>query len=154
MKKTFRSARRFAALAVATLALGLSACSDDDHGHEVEVDFMRITVGAQEVTVNSTGAVTGGTLSLSQNVATDVSVEFLDAAMADALEEHADDFQVTITPGAGITFARTGPFAGTLTGTSVGVVSVSFSLLHIEEAHEDFGPFPVNITVNAPPVAK
>lgn len=139
--------RRLAALAAAALAI--TACSSSEEAHEVEVDFMRITVGTSTATVNSTGAVTG-TLSIPQGAATAVSVEFLDAAMADALAEHADDFQVTVTPAAGITFARTGPFAGTLTGSAAGTVAVSFALLHIEENHEDFGPFPVNITVTAP----
>ncbi len=144
--------RRLAALAV--VALALTACKDNDDAHEVDVDFMRITLGAQTVTVNATGAVTGGTLSLSQGVATNVSVAFLNSSMQDALGEHADDFQVTITPGAGITFARTGPFAGTLTGSTAGTVSVSFALLHIDENHEDFGPFPVNITVTSPPAVQ
>ena len=147
MPQLFRSARRLAAVAIAALAF--TACSSDEDAHEVEVDFMRITANGQVITVNSTGAATG-TISIVSGEATPVTVDFLDAAMADALAEHADDFQVDVTPGAGITFARTGPFAGTLTGSAAGVVSVSFALLHIEENHEDFGPFPVNTRVAAP----
>jgi hypothetical protein len=145
MLKTVSSTRRFAALAVVALSLGVAGCKDED-AHEVEVDFMRISAGAQQIMVNSTGAVTGN-ITINAGVATAVTVQFLDAAMADALTEHADEFQVNVTPAAGVTFTRTGPFSGTLTGTSAGVRSVSFSLLHIEEDHEDFGPFPVNITV-------
>ncbi len=147
MLKTVSSTRRFAALALVALSLGVAGCKDDGV-QEVEVDFMRITAGAQQITVNSTGAVTGS-ITINSGVATAVSVQFLDAAMANALVEREADFQVNVTPGSGITFARTGPFAGTLTGTTAGVRSVSFSLLHIEENHEDFGPFPVNITVAA-----
>ena len=145
----FRSARRAALVAVAALALG--ACSEDEHDHEAEVDFMRVTVGAQQVMVNSTGAVTGGPISITSGAATNVTVAFLDAAMADALAEHADDYQANVTTPAGITFTRTGPFTGTLTGTVAGTVNVSFTLFHLEENHEDFGPFPVPVTVTVPP---
>lgn len=148
MLKTFRSSRRFAALAVTALALGLAACSKDEDAYEVEVDFMRITAGAQQLMVNSTGAVTGS-ISISNGVATPITVAFLNGAMADALGVYADDFQVTVTTGTGLTFTRTGPFAGTLTGTLTGASSASFALLHIGENHEDFGPFPVTITVTA-----
>ena len=150
MIRQFRSARRFAVLAASLLALG--ACTTDD-AHEVAVDFMRITVGAQQVTVNSTGAVTGGPISIAAGAATNVSVEFLDASLGDALAEHADEFQASVTPSAGITFTRTGPFAGTLTGSGAGAVNVQFALLHVAENHEDFGPFPVSITVTGATVA-
>jgi hypothetical protein len=150
MMRQFRSARRVAMLAASVLAI--AACTDDEHGHEAEVDFMRITVGAQEVMVNSTGAVTGGPISIVSGAVTAVSVEFLDADMDDALGAHADDYQVNITTPANVTFARTGPFAGTLTGGTVGTNNLAISLFHIEENHEDFGPFNVSVTVTAPPV--
>lgn len=150
MLSQIRPVRRAALVAVAAFALG--ACSENDHDHEAEVDFMRVTVGAQEVMVNSTGAVTGGPIRITSGAATNVTVAFLDAAMADALAEHADDYQVNITAPAGMTFSRTGPFTGTLTGTVTGTVNVSFTLFHIEETHEDFGPFPVPVTVATPPV--
>lgn len=148
MLLSFRSARRAALVAVAALAMG--ACSEDEHDHEVEVDFMRITAGAQQVMVNSTGAVTGGPIALVRNASTNITVAFLDAAMADALDDHADDFQVNITTPAGVTFTRTGPFTGTLVATTAGTYSVGFSLFHIEENHEDFGPFNVSVNVTAP----
>lgn len=152
MLKSLRNSRRFAAVAVASLALGLAGCSSED-AHEVEVDRMVITIGATEYTVNSAGVYVGP-VTLQQGVATNVTVEFLDANLEDALAEHADEFQVEIDPAAGVTFTRTGPFSGTLTGTAAGDVVVSFALLHIEENHEDFGPFPVTITVTAPATAK
>ncbi len=144
MMRQFRSARRFAVLLATAVAMG--ACSTND-AHEVEVDSMRITVGGATVTVNSTGAITGGPLSIAPGVATAVTVSFRDAAGADALVDHADDFQVNISVPAGVTFTRTGPFAGTLTGASAGVRTLQFSLLHIAENHEDFGPFNVPVTV-------
>ncbi len=144
MMRQFRSARRSAVLAATVLALG--ACSDDE-GHEVEVESMRITVGGQVINVNATGAVTGGPIALVNGVGEAVTVEFLDAGGGNALVDHADDFQANITTPAGVTFTRTGPFAGTLTGTAVGTVNVAFELFHIEENHEDFGPFNVQVQV-------
>lgn len=149
MLLSVRAARRVATLSLAALSLGLAGCSNTEDAEEVEVDFMRITLGSQEALVNSTGAVSGA-LSVSNGVATPVTVEFLNAAMADALAARADDFQVQVTPGSGLTFTRTGPFSGTITGSLTGARSASFALLHIEENHEDFGPFPVTITVTAP----
>jgi hypothetical protein len=149
MLSQIRSVRRAALVAVAALAVG--ACSEDEHDHEAEVDFMRVTVGAQQVMVNSTGAVTGGPISVTSGAATAVTVAFLDADMADALAEHADDYQANIAVPAGMTFTRTGPFTGTLTGSVAGTSNVSFTLFHIEENHEDFGPFNVPVTVTVPP---
>lgn len=150
MMRQFRSARRFALLAASAMAL--AACSEEE-AHEVEVDFMRITAGAQTVTVNSTGAVTGGPIALNTGVARSISVAFLAADMtSDALAEHADEFQVSVTVPAGVTFTRTGPFAGTLTASAAGSYNVGFALLHIEENHEDFGPFNVAVSVTAAPV--
>ncbi len=146
--------RRFAAVAALALALVAGACKDsaglDDH--EPEVETMRISVtGGSVVTVSATGVVTG-TLSIPAGTASAITVEFLDAAGQP--DDHVDgtEFQVSVTPAAGVTFARTGPFAGTLTGAAAGVVAVQFGLLHIEENHNDFGPFTVNVTVTPPPV--
>lgn len=150
MLRQFRSFRRAAVLVVAALAT--TACLEDELGHEAEVEFMRITVGAQQVTVNATGAVTGGPISIVSGAATDVSVEFLTAEMTDALAEHADDYQLNVGAPAGMTFTRTGPFAGSITGTVTGTSNVQFSLFHIEESHTDFGAFGVPVTVTAPPV--
>lgn len=148
MVRQFRSARRAALLVASVFAF--AACTDDDHGHEGEVDFMRVTVGAQELMVNATGVVTNGPIILTSGEVTDISVEFLDADMDDALAEHADEYQVNLTAPANVTFARTGPFSGTLTGGTAGSYNVQFSLFHVEENHEDFGPFNVPVTVNAP----
>ena len=63
--------------------------------------------------VTSVGAV-NGTISISQGVATNVTVEFLDATMQDALGDEADEFQVTIVGTGGIKFTRPGPFASVI----------------------------------------
>lgn len=148
----FRSSRRLAAIAVAALALTTAACSDNDDDHHAEVDFMRVTIAGQTpVVVNSVGVATGS-LTISQGVASTVTVEFLDANQQDALGDEADEFQVNVNPGAGITFARTGPFTGTLTGAAAGTVAVSFAMFHLTDQEEEFGPFSVNVVVTPPPV--
>jgi hypothetical protein len=143
--------RRFAALAVAALALSAGACKDSTSPEaEPEVVTMRITpAGGAAVTVNSVGAVSG-TLTVPAAGSRAFTVEFLNAAGQPDPVVDGSTFQVSVTPGAGITFARTGPFAGTLTAGAAGTVAVQFGLLHIEENHNDFGPFTVNVTVAAP----
>ncbi|MBX3173227.1 MAG: hypothetical protein KF709_02380 [Gemmatimonadaceae bacterium] len=140
-------------LAMTALAVFASACKEtvDDHP---EVDAMRITLtGQAPVLVNSSG-VASASLALTQGVTTGLTVEFLDATLQDALVGHADEFQVNVTPDAGITFARTGPFAGTLTATATGDIVVNVAMFHIEDGEEEFGPFPVTITVNPPPTLR
>ncbi len=149
-----RTSRRFAALVVAALSLFAAACKDDADDHHAEVDFMRITItGQPAVTVNSTGT-PSGTLTITQGVATEFTVEFLDANMQDALGDEADEFQVNVAPGAGITFARTGAFTGTLTGSAAGTVAVSFAMFHLADGEEEFGPFDVDVVVTGPPVVR
>jgi hypothetical protein len=148
---TVRISRRFAALVVAALSLSAAACKDDAD-HHAEVDFMRITIAGQPaVTVNSTGT-PSGTLTITQGMAATFTVEFLDATMQDALGDDADEFQVNVAPEAGITFARTGAFTGTLTGAAPGTVAVSFAMFHLEDGEEEFGPFDVDVVVASPPV--
>lgn len=151
MIRQYRAVRRSALLAATALAV--TACTADELGHETEVEFMQVTVGTTTVTVNSTGAVTGGPITMTAESEEAVSVVFLDAEMAEALQEHADDYQVNITTPAQLTFTRTGPFGGTLLSTSAtaGTYNIQVSLFHIEESHVDFGAFGVPITVQLPP---
>lgn len=108
---------------------------------------MRITLAnGTSVTVSETGTVTG-TLTLSAGAATTVTVTFLDDAGAVVTDLPATEYQASVSPNAGITFARTGAFTGTLQGTTAGTVTVRFGLFHIDEQHDDFGPFPVPVTI-------
>lgn len=147
------SRRRFTVLAAALLTLGTGACKDSTAPEEEpEVVTMRITpAGGTAITVGSTGTVTGS-LTVPAGGTRSFTVEFLNAAGQPDPIVDGSTFQVSVTPSAGITFARTGPFAGTLTGGAAGTVAVQFGLLHIEENHNDFGPFTVNVTVTPPPV--
>jgi hypothetical protein len=153
MSKLHATPRRFASLAAAALVLLAGACKDstgvDDQ--EPEVASMRITFATGgTATVSSSGVVTGS-ISIPSGVARSFTVEFLNAMGQPDANVDATEFQVSVTPAAGITFARTGAFAGTITGATAGTFAVQFGLLHIEENHNDFGPFTVNIVVAAPP---
>ena len=142
-----RSSRFLVALALVGFA---GACKDstglDDHEPEVESIRLTFSNGAV-VTITSTGAVTG-TASITAGGARGVTAEFLNAAGQPDDHVTGEEFQLAVTPGTGVTFARTAPFAGTLTaGGTTGTVPVQFGLLHIEENHVDFGPFTVNVSV-------
>lgn len=137
--------RRRAALLL-TAVLFATACLETPVGHEADVAYMRITLDATTVTVNASGEITGGPLTLYSPVATPVSVEFLDAEMNDALADHPDEYQLNVTTPVGVTFTRTGPYAGTLLAGTGGDYTLQFALFHLEEGHEDFGPFDVPIT--------
>jgi len=142
---------RLTSLAVAGLALSAAACKDttDIHHPGEDVVAMRLTItGQPPVTVSNTG-VASGSLTLTNGVGAIVTVEFLNDNNADALGEHAEDYEVFVSPAAGVTFARTGPFTGILTGSTNGAIFVQFGLFHLDEAHLDFGPW--NVTVNVAP---
>lgn len=154
MSRYLMSAGRVIGLATLSAALALTACKEVIDEHGAEVDFLRITLAGQApVIVNATGAVSG-TLSLTQHIATTLTIEFLDATQQDALGDAADEFQANVAPGAGITFTRSGPFTGTLTASATGDITVSVAMFHIEDGEEEFGPFPVTITVSPPPTQR
>ncbi|MGI9629246.1 MAG: hypothetical protein ACR2QM_20655 [Longimicrobiales bacterium] len=135
------------------IALGLvvAACGDDtpmEEEQEPQVATMRLTVGAQTVDVAEDGTVTGGPISIPVGM-TAVSVEFLLASGQPEPLVTAAEFQANVASDdeTTVTFTRTSAFAGMLDGVASGSAVLSFSLFHIEEAHEDFGPFPVSTTV-------
>lgn len=140
------------ALAIAaTFAVG--ACDSDstgpdDHDHAEEVASIRLTVGSQTITIAENGAVTGGPVILTAGGATAISAEFL-ADDGDEVDVHDDDFRLDIEPSntGVVAFARTGAFAGTLSGVAAGQTQVAVSLFHLEENHPDFGPFDVSVSV-------
>jgi hypothetical protein len=137
--------------ALFSVALAFGACSNaTDEGAEPEVVMMRLTVGAHAITVSDNGTVTGGPIAIAASGTVTVSAEFLQAdGTADPLVTSAQ-FQLNVDPAdAGVvTFSRTGAFAGTLTGAGAGSTTIEFSLFHISEGHEDFGPFPVPVEVS------
>jgi hypothetical protein len=137
----------FAALAVLPFAF---ACNDDpaDEGDPAEaVVAMRLTVGSQTITINETGAVTGGPIVLPRGN-TNIAAVFLDAANATVSGLDAEFRLEVTTDNASIAaFSRTSSFAGTLVGAAAGQTVLRFALFHVEENHEDFGFYPVPVTV-------
>lgn len=64
------------------------------------------------------------------------------------MDESTFELAVEIDDESIVTFTRASAFAGTLNKVAAGSTSATFALFHVEEGHEDFGPFPVPITVN------
>jgi hypothetical protein len=139
---------RRTALAAAAVAL-VAACNNSSEPEpEPEVATMRLTIGAQTVDVSDLGVVTGGPIVIAANTA--ISAAWLRAdGTADPLVTAAD-FQLTVVPAntGVVTFTRSSAFAGTLNRVAAGATTIEFSLFHVIEGHEDFGPFDVPITVN------
>lgn len=147
-----RSLRRLAAFALPVLLVA-SACdeSTSPEHDEPEVESMRLVIGSQTVTVTPAG-VTGGPIVLAVGANT-ITATFLNAEGEPDDHVSAAEFQlnVEVLGGAPITFQRstTNPFAGTLTASAtVQGAQLRFALFHIEEQHEDFGPFTVPVNVN------
>jgi hypothetical protein len=143
---------RFVGIALLAGAASLTACEDDPvvEDPEPEVATMRLTIGSQTVDVDDTGAVTGGPIALTTAVNPTISVQWLKAdGTAETLVTSAE-FQLNATPAnaAIVTFTRASAFAGTLDGLTAGSTTIEFSLFHLEEMHEDFGPFDVQVTVS------
>jgi hypothetical protein len=134
--------------------LAAAGCKDSHgpHDHEPDVVTMRLTVGTQVITVSDNGTVTGGPLVL-QVGANTITAAFLGADGQPDEHVTPDEYElkVTVDGGAPIAFTRSqsNPFSGTLTATAtVTGATVRFSLYHIDEGHDDFGPFPVTVNVN------
>lgn len=65
----------------------------------------------------------------------------------------SNDFEIRVAStlggqplSSGISFERTGPFTGIITGLEEDqTVTVYFSLYHLSQSHNDFGPYPLNL---------
>lgn len=150
--------RRALRLGAAVAAISFAtACDDDDPlepGEEPNVEIMQLTLGAQGpigpqvVTVRLGGVVTGGPIRLGLGPRTVTATFFRADGSADP-NVNSTSYELSV---AGLntnvaTFSRTGAFTGTLIGVSNGTTAGRFGLYHRAEMHDDFGPFPVSITV-------
>ena len=141
---------RYAAM---ILALGFAAACDDDDpvepDPEPETATIRLQIGTQTINMaTSNGAITGGPVVITRATATPLSATFLRADGTPDPVVQASTFELRIaTVSGGVTFSRTGAFAGTLTGPTAGAASVSVLLYHLSEQHEEYGPFTMPITV-------
>jgi hypothetical protein len=123
--------RRAAPALFAVLALSLGACdpespTDNDHP---DVGSVRLTVGAQSITVNEAGAQTG-TLTVPVGESS-VAVAWLDSNGAAASFHQVVTMQiVAVGAGTGVSFVSAGTVGGLLTTTSAGAKTVTVRLIH------------------------
>ncbi len=140
MHQTFAFGRTLRAAAALALVGFASACNDSTTPEpEPDVASVRVTVGAQVVTISETGQQTG-TLTIGQGT-TPVAVAWLRADGSPDPVVNSEDFEVRLVAqgSTGISFTPGGPFAGTLNATSAGQKVVQVQLYHLEEAHDEFG---------------
>ena len=147
----FAAARKSSALILSIICLGVgSACKDSTGPADNEPEVVEIKLSFSNggsTLINSTGTVQSGP-TIEPGRSLSFTAQFLDAADTNYFSLSPEKFELTVTPGPGLTFTRTGPFAGTLTaGSSTGTVPVQFGLLHITKNHTDFGPFTLNFRV-------
>lgn len=145
-----RRARVTAVLSL--MALTAAACGDDDPvepGDEADTATIRLQIGTQTVNIaTSNGAVTGGPVTIPASTATPISATFLRSDGSPDPAVQVATFRLDVTPStSNITFARTGAFEGTLTGTAAGAGTVQIALFHTVEGHKEYGDFPLAITV-------
>ena len=142
-------------LSLAALALAVAGCNDvtaaDAHGHAEEIVAMRLTVadaaGTTSHHLTDGGVLTPSPLRLPVGTAT-IGVEFLDEDGAVVDDLHADDYEIRFAGGpSGLAFARTGPFAGTFTAAGTGSGTLEIELFHLEEQHEELGPYFLAVTI-------
>lgn len=141
--------RRWLSAALPFFVLASAACNDDPTVPADPADDVveiRLDVGLQEVRIVD-GTVTGGPIVLPVG-ATQITATFHDAN-GDAVTLSADDYRldIEIVSAAVAAFTRTGAFQGTLTGIAAGNTTADVSLFHIEEGHEDVGPWTVSVIV-------
>jgi hypothetical protein len=116
---------------------------------EASVSSVQLTVGTQTISVSNNGTVTGGPIIITRPTAPTLTASFLNAGGSQDPLAHGGNFQLNATPGDGsiLTFTRTSAFVGTLTGTAAGSTNLTVSLYHMSDGDNDFGPFPVPVTV-------
>lgn len=140
---------RLSTLALVAL-VAVSGCKKDE-APEPEVVSVTLTVGTATISVNSTGVVTGGPITVTRPNAVTISASFRKADGTEDPVAHSSEFELQATPANTglLTFTRSGQFAGTLAGVAgpaAGSTTIGVALFHTIEMHADFGPF--NVTVN------
>lgn len=147
----FAAARKSSVLILSIMCLGVGSACKDSTGpadDEPEVEELVLTFSDGVVaTINATGTVSNAPV-MAPRGSLSFTAKFRDAADTNFVFISPETFELAVTPGAGLIFTRTGPFAGTLTaGASTGTIPVQFGLLHLAENHIDFGPFTMNMIV-------
>ena len=146
MLSTTKKIRRAAAVA-ALLMLPLAACGEDSTGSDhAQVAAVRLTVGAQSVTVTAEGVQTGA-LAVSEG-ATNIVVTWLDnggGAIA-SFDQEVELQAGNATGSTGLSFIASSLTEGVLTATSTGQKT-----LRVVLAHDDHADFAENVTITVNP---
>jgi hypothetical protein len=145
--------RRPALAALALTLLATASCESDIIGGiigEPNVASMRISTGTQSITINQSGNVTGGPLTLGAGSSVSVTATFFTVDGVPDPNVTQASFQLNVTSSGSVTFQRNNvnPFAGTLTAGGTGTSQMFFALYDIEGQRNEFGPFPVTVVVN------
>ncbi|HEX5872644.1 MAG TPA: hypothetical protein VFY65_19575 [Longimicrobium sp.] len=138
--------RRAAPVLFAALALSLGACDPETptRNDHPDIAAVRLTVGAQSVTVTEAGSQTG-TLTVAPGESA-VSVAWLDSGGSAISFSQVVTMQiVAVGGGTGVSFQPAGVTGGLLIATSPGNKVVTVRLIHGD--HPDFEAN-VNFTVN------
>ncbi len=136
--------------AVIILAAAFAGCKKDEAEAEPDVNSLTLMVGSQSVTVSNNGTVTGGPILITRPATPTITATFKNSAGVMDPIAHGGNFQMNVTSANTglLTFTRTSAFVGTLSTTATGSTQITISLFHIAEGHDDFGPFPVPVTIN------
>lgn len=145
---SFRSARRVALALIAATAF--VACDDDPVAPDPEPDVaaVRLTVGANSVTVSTTAS---PTLTVASGTNT-VTAEWLraDGSVESIVTDAEFELRIAQVSGTSFTWTATGARSGTLLMTGLpsgGSTAAQVSLFHIAEQHSDFGPLTFTVRV-------
>jgi hypothetical protein len=145
--------RRLKLMALAATLLATASCESDlipGLDGEPNVVAMRLSIGLQTITINSSGNVTGGPIQLPLGSTLTVSATFLDPEGDPDPNVTQASFQLNVTSSGSVVFQRNNvnPFVGTLTAGSAGVSQTSFTLYNLETQEQVFGPWPVTTVTN------
>ena len=116
-------------------------------GFHFEDGYLAATFGSTLVDVWAGGQVVGDPLVINPGPPTPVVATFHDAASN--LIMGLDEYELVVAPADSslLRFTPTGPFAGTLTRLAPGSTTLQLGLRNTMRQLEDFGPFPVPVTV-------
>lgn len=144
---------RFRTAALAVVLLAATSCESDlipGLDGEPNVTSMRLSIGLQTITISSSGNVSGGPITLPVGAPITVSAGFLDPEGQPDPNVTQASFQLNVSSGGSVVFQRNNvnPFSGTLTASSAGSATVSFTLYDLENQEAVFGPWPVSVVAN------
>src|SRR5688572_17901766 len=116
-------------------------------GLHFEDGYLATTFGSTLVDVWAGGQIVGDPLTIAPGAPTPVVATFHDAASN--LIMGLEEYELVVTPvdASLLRFTPTGPFEGTLTRLAPGSTMLHLGLRNTMRQLEDFGPFPVPVTV-------